>query len=286
MTTCRKFAISQKDDRHFQAEPVVLGGTSGLVSYSANPFTYFVGKNSIECHNNEDFFPLTVRAWGLDRGVSPALELGLDITFTSGKEYLFQGADGCMPAVDGIGTLYYSIPNIKLDPKPSGWDWFMVQVTGDRQVTVFAPHDNEHKEFYEQTGTTPPGVMTVQVSGTYMDANKETAMARGTLQITDWIKADHSPNPERYLITNTWYPNGWSFTFDEVVPADIRQTAHRLAGLPGSAAHIESLSTRTIPKSLALLNAAYVLAHSDQLTEVRQDSVGLEFFTKPEKTPT
>ncbi len=378
-----QLAISQKDDRHFQAEPVVLGGTSGLVSYSANPFTYFVGKNSIECHNNEDFFPLTVRAWGLDRGVSPALELGLDITFTSGKEYLFQGADGCMPAVDGIGTLYYSIPNIQLDPerstlmldgktvrlergsfwfdhqwgflggaprsrvmraatnsadpKPSGWDWFMVQVTGDRQVTVFAPHDNEHKEFYEQTGPTPPGVMTVQVSGTYMDANKETAMARGTLQITDWIKADHSPNPERYLITNTWYPNGWSFTFDEVVPADIRQlnltpiinaaqsgffgngaqyaegavvvttpdgtdvgrgfaesvsyadtrqTAHRLAGLPESAAHIESLSTRTIPKSLALLNAAYVLAHSDQLTEVLQDSVGLEFFTKPEKTPT
>jgi len=29
----------------------------------------------------------------------------------------------------------------------------MAQFTGDRQVTVFAPHDHEHSEFYEQTGS-------------------------------------------------------------------------------------------------------------------------------------
>ena len=63
--------------------------------------------------------------------------------------------------------------------------------------------------------------------------------------------------------------------------ADTRGTMHRLAGLPDSQAHVDSLSHRTIPASLAMLNTAYVLAHQEELAEVIAESVGLEFFTAP-----
>jgi len=263
-----QFAISEAGGRHFQAEPVVLGGTSGLVGYDADPFVYRLGRNTIECHQSGEFFPVTIRAWGLDRGADPSRQLGVDITFTCGKETLLQGADGCMPSVDGIGSLYYSIPNMQLDPscstlqldgrtialergtfwfdhqwgylagaprssvlraatyatnpKPGGWDWFMAHLTGDRQLTVFALHDKRYTAFYQQTGATPPGTMTARVAGTYMDATKATTKIDGTLQITDWMRADHSPNPARYPVTGTWYPNQWKFEFDSAVPEDIR----------------------------------------------------------------
>jgi hypothetical protein len=107
-----QLAVSKAGEGHWQAEPVCLGGTSGLVSHTANPFSYHVGRNSMVCHDVDEFFPITINAWGVDRGETPSRELSVDITFTSGKQYLLQGADGCMPAVDGVGSLYYSIPNI------------------------------------------------------------------------------------------------------------------------------------------------------------------------------
>lgn len=373
----QQLAISVAGEGHWQADPVVLSGASGLVSHTESPFTYHLGRNSFTCHHPEDFFPITITAWGVDRGEDPERELGIDINFTSGKQYLFQGADGCMPAVDGVGSLYYSIPGISLDPtcstltldgrtvqlargqfwfdrqwgyisgvsrsrvmraatyssdpSPSGWDWFMAQFTGDRQVTVFAPHTAAMSAFYQQTGPTPPGTMTVRVGGTYMAPDLSTAMTWGTLSVTDWIRAVSSPNPERYLVTDTWYPNRWTFEFDEVVPEDIRRvtmtpivdvaqvgffangaqyaegavvltdpdgadigrgfaesvsyadtrrTAHRLAGLPESQAHLDSLSHLTTPPALAVLNAAYVLAHKAELDEVISESVGLEYFVR------
>lgn len=371
----QQLAISVAGQGHWQAEPVSLSGASGLVSHTANPFSYHLGRNSFVCHEADDFFPITITAWGVDRGERPERQLAIDLTFTSGKQYLFQGADGCMPAVDGVGSLYYSIPNIQLDPScstltldgrtvrlvrgqfwfdrqwgyisgvnrsrvmraatyssdpnPSGWDWFMAQFVGDRQVTVFAPHTSAMSAFYEQTGDTPPEPMTVRVGGTYMDADLNTSMTWGTLTIPEWIKAVGSPNPDRYLVTDTWYPNKWVFEFDGVVPEDIRsvtmtpivdvaqvgffangaqyaegavvltdpagndigrgfaesvsyadsrRTAHRLAGLPESQAHIDSLSHLTTPPALALLNAAYVLAHKEELDQVISESVGLEYF--------
>lgn len=264
-----QFAISERGGRHFQAEPVVLGGTSGLVGYDSDPFVYRLGRNTIQCHRSGEFFPVTIKAWGLDRGTEPSRRLGLNVTFSSGKETLFQGADGCMPSVDGIGSLYYSIPNLQLDPScstleldgrtitlergtfwfdhqwgylagaphssvmraatfssepnPGGWDWFMVHFTGDRQLTVFAPHGKAYADFYGQTGPTPPGTMTVRVAGTYMDEARRTSIVRGRLEVTDWIRADDTPNPHRYPATGTWYPNRWSFTLDRTVPDDIRR---------------------------------------------------------------
>lgn len=264
-----QLAISEKGGRHYQAEPVVLAGTSGLVRVEREPFVYHLGRNEIRCHSTEGLFPVTIKGWGVDRGSEPGVELGLDITFTSGKETLLQGENGCMPSIDGTGSLYYSIPNLVLDPscstltldgrtveltsgtfwfdhqwgqlsgagrssvmraakystdpEPVGWDWFMAQLSGDRQVTVFSPHRNAMSAFYEQTGPTPPPTMTVPVKGTYMGADRSTSLVHGTLEIADWVRADHSPNPTRYFVTNTWYPNSWSFTLDETVPEDIRE---------------------------------------------------------------
>jgi hypothetical protein len=99
----------------------------------------------------------------------------------------------------------------------------MTHLPDDRQITMFSPHAHEHAEFYEQTGPIPPPNMTVEVKGTMMAADRSTSRVDGTLEVTDWIKADHSPNPERYLVTDTWYPNRWHFTFDESVPEDIRE---------------------------------------------------------------
>ena len=262
-----QFAISEAGGRHFQAVPVVLAGTSGLVGYDTDPFVYRLGRNTIRCHRSGEFFPVTITARGTDRGAGTPHTLAACLAFSSGKETLLQGAGGCMPSVDGTGSLYYSIPALLLDPAgstialdgetialargtfwfdhqwgalagvprsavmraasgssepaPVGWDWFMAQFDGDRQLTVFSPHANARRAFYEQTGQTPPGTMSVNVAGTYMEPDRSTRIIRGTLQITDWVKADHSPDPARYPVTDTWYPARWAFRFPEGVPDDI-----------------------------------------------------------------
>ena len=260
-----QFAISEAGGRHWQAAPVVLSGTSGLVGWDADPFVYRLGRNTIRCHRSGELLPLTIAGRGVDRGGDKPHVLAAEITLTSGKQVLLQGAGGCMPSVDGMGTLYYSVPALQVDPAgswieldgervdlargvfwfdhqwgaisgvprssvlraannsadpaPVGWDWFMAQFDGDRQLTVFNPHANARLAFYRQTGPTPPATMTVTVAGTYMDAAGETRIVRGTLDVTEWVRADHSPDPERYPVTGTWYPTRWEFRFDEGVPA-------------------------------------------------------------------
>ena len=54
-----------------------------------------------------------------------------------------------------------------------------------------------------------------------MDPAGETRIVRGTLDVTEWVRADHSPDPERYPVTGTWYPARWELRFDEGVPEDI-----------------------------------------------------------------
>ena len=99
-----QFAISERGGRHYQAEPVVLAGTSGLVQVEQDPFVYHLGRNIIQCHNSGGLFPVTIKGWGIDRGSDPGVELALDLTFSSGKETLLQGEGGCMPSIDGVGS--------------------------------------------------------------------------------------------------------------------------------------------------------------------------------------
>lgn len=262
-----QLAISKAGDVHHQADPIVVAGTSGLIECSAKPFRYALGKNIIEGKGNAEFLPLTIRVQGKDRSDDRPFELGLDLNLTGGKDYLLQGDDGSMPSVAGVGSLYYSIPNIQVSagsslrygdetirlkkglmwfdhqwgflggnpqsevlraannistPGPSGWDWYMAQFDGDRQITMFAAHSKKYMSYYFQTGDTPPPTMSVPVAGKYMDEQGELHNTWGTLKITEWIQAKLSSNPELYPITNVWHPNEWHFVFDKVMPEDIR----------------------------------------------------------------
>jgi len=111
---------------------------------------------------------------------------------------------------------------------PGGWDFFVAQFTGNRQMTFVGFHTNANAQFYGQTSAQPPaGVMKVPVTGKYMDANAVQVAAKGTLRVTDWVKSTTTPDPTQYAVTNTWYPNGWEFEFGHEVPEDIRTFSMR-----------------------------------------------------------
>lgn len=261
-----QFAISERGQRHHQAEPLVALGTSGLIETATTPFAFRLGRNAMESTTSDDLFPLRVSALGVDRGDETELPLGLDLLLTGGKGILLQGDDGAMPSVAGIGTYYYSIPGICVDPQastlrigdrevtivrgefwfdhqwgyisgvsqspavrasdyvgdpePDGWDWFMTHFVGDRQLTMFAPHRSEFAAFYGQDGAEAPGTMTRRVAGKFMDADSSTRVAWGTLEVDRWVRADHSPRPDRYPATHVWHPDHFHFTFDDL-PSDI-----------------------------------------------------------------
>lgn len=103
-----------------------------------------------------------------------------------------------------------------------GWDWFMAQFEGEREMTMYAPHTDKNLDFYYLTGEEPPGTMEVAVKGQYIDPESNVTDMKGVLVIDKWVKSVKSSNPELYFITNTWYPDHWEFNFQEMVPEDIR----------------------------------------------------------------
>ncbi len=125
-----QFAISERGVRHHQGEPLVALGTSGLIRVNDAPFELSVGANTMSSTGSDDLLPLRVRTWGLDRGGDEPLELACDLTITGGKPVLLQGEHGAMPSVGGIGTYYYSIPNISIDPSCSS-----IRI-GDRDIRI------------------------------------------------------------------------------------------------------------------------------------------------------
>ncbi len=264
-----QLAITEAGDRNYQARPTLIAGTTGLIQLRANTFFMTQGKTGVTSPDGQ-VVPMHVTARGTDRGVTPAVDLAIDLTFSAAKNYLLQGDDGCLPCCGKIGTLYYSIPRLTLDPSastimlkgqrirltegefwldhqrgtlgnvrvdalrafintqpaggPPGWDFFVAQFQGNRQMTFVGFHTDANARFYNQTGPQPPsGVMTVPVVGKYMDANAVQVNAKGTLRVTDWVKSTSTPNPSQYTVTNAWYPNRWEFEFGSEVPADIRR---------------------------------------------------------------
>ena len=112
-------AVSKAGERHYQAKPILVAGTSGLLAFSPDALGASLGKNTIRSLHADSLFPLRLQAWGQDDGEAEPVELAIDLTFVSGKDYLLQGVDGCSPCCDGVGTLYYSVPNLQLDPAVS-----------------------------------------------------------------------------------------------------------------------------------------------------------------------
>ncbi|HEV8352638.1 MAG TPA: lipocalin-like domain-containing protein [bacterium] len=102
-----------------------------------------------------------------------------------------------------------------------GWDYFIAQFDAGYQLNFFSLHTSDYQNFYRQTGPTPPGTMTVPISGNVMDPQKGVHDVDGTLQITEWVKVESSPDRAQYFPTHTWYPNKWVFDLGAPLPADI-----------------------------------------------------------------
>ncbi len=113
------FAVAKAGDRHNQAKPIAVAGTSGLLSFEPDGLGATIGKNSIRSLDAEHLFPVQIQAWGQDDGGATPVQMAIDMTFSTGKGYLLQGDNGCLPCCDGVGTLYYSIPNLQVDPATS-----------------------------------------------------------------------------------------------------------------------------------------------------------------------
>jgi predicted secreted hydrolase len=113
------FAVAKAGERHYQAKPIVVAGTTGLLTFDQNGLGASLGKNTIASTQPDSLFPLRLQAQGRNDGGDESIEFAVDLTFASGKGYLLQMADGCAPCCDGLGTLYYSMPNLRLDPAGS-----------------------------------------------------------------------------------------------------------------------------------------------------------------------
>lgn len=103
---------------HYRANTVVVAGTTGLINFIAKPYSYTLGNNSINSlDGREDLFPVRLRARGWDMGKTPDAEIEIDLSLKSDSGYFMEGVNGCLPSIDGVGTLYYSAANMKLEDK-------------------------------------------------------------------------------------------------------------------------------------------------------------------------
>jgi predicted secreted hydrolase len=102
--------------KQYRATTSVVAGTTGLVSFDSKPYSYKMGKNCIQgLKANGDLFPVNLTARGYDMTVeSDVEEIEINITLDDVKGIFLEGVDGCSPSVDGVGTLYYSGPLLKL----------------------------------------------------------------------------------------------------------------------------------------------------------------------------
>jgi len=113
------FAVSRAGDRHYRAKPIVVAGTTGLISFASDPYDYVIGKNFMRSRQPGSLFPLQLRAWGKDNIQADPVEIEIDLTLNQTKGYILNGDAGLAPSCGGIGTLYYSVPNLQLDPANS-----------------------------------------------------------------------------------------------------------------------------------------------------------------------
>src|SRR5579885_657214 len=108
-----QLAVSVGGGPFYQVDPSVTAGTSGNVQVSDK--FYLAADNCSVESLGETLFPMRVQAKGTDLGQSRPVDIAIDFTFTSGRNYLLQGMDGAEPLVGGVGTRYYSVPGLVLD---------------------------------------------------------------------------------------------------------------------------------------------------------------------------
>lgn len=113
-----QLAITAGRGRMHQADPPFFAGTTGDIDVADRLFVR-AGKNVIDTPSKGVLYPMTLRASGVDRGGAAPVPVAVDITLTSGKGIILQGADGCEPCIGALGTRYYSIPQLVMDPAKS-----------------------------------------------------------------------------------------------------------------------------------------------------------------------
>ena len=113
------FAISSSGYRHFRTRPVLIAGTTGLVRFSDQPFDYSIGNNSIKSLVNDSLFPIHLQAWGIANNEENPVEIAIDIILNQTKGYVLNGDQGLSPSCGGVGTIYYSVPNLRIKPGES-----------------------------------------------------------------------------------------------------------------------------------------------------------------------
>jgi predicted secreted hydrolase len=148
---------------------------------------------------------------------------GEDITLNQGKFWFdHQWGNALEPLGNSRCKVVRAATVLSKTSLSRGWDWFMAQFEGEREMTMYAPHTDKNLDFYWQTGEKLPGTMEVAVKGQYIDSENNVTDMKGTLIIDKWVKSLKSSHPLNYFITNTWYPDRWEFKFKDMVPKDIR----------------------------------------------------------------
>ncbi len=114
------FAVTEAGGEHHRAIPTVIAGTTGLLDFNPAGLGWSMGNNVIESLEPESgHLPLHFKARGVNRGGEAPIDFSVNIVCSSAGEPTLQGVEGCDPCCDGAGTLYYSIPGLRLDPAQS-----------------------------------------------------------------------------------------------------------------------------------------------------------------------
>jgi predicted secreted hydrolase len=112
-------AVSTAGGEHIRTRTPLVAGTTGLIHFDPDPFTYSFGRNTIRAREKGRFFPQEIIAQGWDLGKADPVELSIHLLLQETQPPFLQGKGGCAPSVGGVGTLYYSIPRLRLDPEGS-----------------------------------------------------------------------------------------------------------------------------------------------------------------------
>ncbi|MCB2189262.1 MAG: ATP-binding protein [Deltaproteobacteria bacterium] len=141
-------AVTPAGGKMYRAKPYVVAGTTGLVDFGEEPFNYRLGNNYMRALQGDGTFPLELKAWGLDETTDDTVEMEIDLTLNQAKPYMLNGDEGFAPCCGGVGTLYYSVPNLPIDPAKS-----VIKLNGE---TIHLDHG---KLWYDhQWGSSPSPV--------------------------------------------------------------------------------------------------------------------------------
>jgi len=92
---------------HVTGSNPIISGTSGEIVYEIEPFIARIGENSAQSLQKDKMFPMKIIV------NDPNKELKIDLNLKESKPLLLQGDEGKVPSIFGLGTWYYSYPNIK-----------------------------------------------------------------------------------------------------------------------------------------------------------------------------